>query len=189
MVHATGSGRNRPCRRATEGLRSEQIHLRVSPAEATAWRVKTEAAGVPLSDLPRQAMARTRTWTSAAAEVERDRTRQVARIDNNLNQIARCTNTHASAIDAIKIIANLVYLSQTLDKVAHVGEEADDARCRFITRGTGSARAAVDYLLGERDAAGKPRDGVEVRRGDPDMVAAVANALKFEHKYTSGVIA
>ena len=60
---------------------------------------------------------------------------------------------------------------------------------KFIARGTGSARAAVDYLLGERDAAGKPRDGVEVRRGDPDMVAAVADSLEFKHKYTSGVIA
>ena len=43
---------------------------------------------------------------------------------------------------------------------------------KFIARGTGSAKAAVDYLLGERDAAGQPRDGVEVRRGDPDHVAA-----------------
>ena len=60
---------------------------------------------------------------------------------------------------------------------------------KFIARGTGSAGAAVDYLLGERDAAGQVRDGVEVRRGDPDHVAAVADALEFEHKYTSGVIA
>ena len=60
---------------------------------------------------------------------------------------------------------------------------------KFIARGTGSARAAVDYLLGERDAAGNVRDGVEVRRGDPDTVAAVADALAFKHQYTSGVIA
>ena len=52
---------------------------------------------------------------------------------------------------------------------------------KFIARGTGSARAAVDYLLGKRDAAGKLRDGVEVRRGDADMVAAVADSLKFKH--------
>jgi len=44
---------------------------------------------VPLSDLLRQAMARTRTWTAAAADVERERTRQVARIGSNLNQLAR----------------------------------------------------------------------------------------------------
>ena len=60
---------------------------------------------------------------------------------------------------------------------------------KFLARGTGSARAAARYLLGERDAAGKLREGVEVLRGNPDMVAAVADTLAFEHKYTSGVIA
>ena len=43
---------------------------------------------------------------------------------------------------------------------------------KFLARGTGSARDAADYLLGERDAAGKPREGVEVLRENPDMVAA-----------------
>ena len=60
---------------------------------------------------------------------------------------------------------------------------------KFLARGTGAARDAADYLLGERDAAGKPREGVEVLRGDPNQVAAVADTLPFEHKYTSGVIA
>ena len=60
---------------------------------------------------------------------------------------------------------------------------------KFIARGTGSARAAADYLLGERDAAGQPREGVAVLRGDPDLVAAIADSLEFEHKCTSGVIA
>ena len=60
---------------------------------------------------------------------------------------------------------------------------------KFLARGTGSAGGAADYLLGERDAAGKPREGVEVLRGDPHQVAAVADTLPFEHKYTSGVIA
>ena len=60
---------------------------------------------------------------------------------------------------------------------------------KFLARGTGSAGAAARYLLGERDAAGKPREGVEVLRGNPDMVAAVADTLAFEHRYTSGVIA
>ena len=70
-----------------------------------------------------------------------------------------------------------------------VSVETLTVHVKFIARGTGSAKATVDYLLGERDAAGELRDGVEVRRGDPDMVAAVADTLEFEHKYTSGVIA
>ena len=60
---------------------------RVSPTELADWRAKAAAAGVPLSALLRQAMART--WTARAAAVERERTRQIARIGNNLNQIAR----------------------------------------------------------------------------------------------------
>ncbi|MCY4599266.1 MAG: AlpA family phage regulatory protein [Acidobacteria bacterium] len=32
--------------------RTGQIHLRVSPSEAAAWRAKAEAAGVPRSGLP-----------------------------------------------------------------------------------------------------------------------------------------
>ena len=60
---------------------------------------------------------------------------------------------------------------------------------KFLARGTGSARDAADYLLGARDAVGKPREGVEVLRGDPHQVASVADTLAFEHKYTSGVIA
>ena len=50
---------------------------------------------------------------------------------------------------------------------------------RFLARGTGSARAAADYLLAERDATGQPRVGVEVLRGDPHLVAAVADALQL----------
>ncbi len=43
---------------------------------------------------------------------------------------------------------------------------------KFLARCTGSARAAAEYLLGARDAAGQPREGVEVLRGDPHRVAA-----------------
>ena len=60
---------------------------------------------------------------------------------------------------------------------------------KFLAHGTGSAGKAAGYLLGERDAAGEPREGVEVLRGDPHQTAAMADALDFEHRYTSGVIA
>ncbi len=58
----------------------------------------------------------------------------------------------------------------------------------FLPHGNGSAQAAVDYLVGERDAAGHRREGSEVLRGNPDMVAAVADSLEFERRYTSVVI-
>ncbi len=60
---------------------------------------------------------------------------------------------------------------------------------KFLARGTGSAQAAADYLLRETDSQGQVREDVTVLRGDPDGVAAVADSLEFDHKYTSGVIA
>ena len=80
----------------------------VSPVEFADWRAKALATGVPLSALLREAMARTRTWTAPAAAVERERTRQVARIGNNLNQIARWANTYASTAEAVEVVAHLV---------------------------------------------------------------------------------
>lgn len=59
----------------------------------------------------------------------------------------------------------------------------------FLKHGTGSARSASGYVLAPTDALGDRRAGVEVLRGDPELVAAVADGLRFKHRYTSGVIA
>ena len=77
--------------------RTGVVTARVSATEFADWRAKAAAAGVPLSALIRRAMARTRTWTARAAEVERERTREVGRIGNNLNQIARWASMHIPA--------------------------------------------------------------------------------------------
>ncbi len=65
------------------------VAARVTTAEHAAWRDKAAAAGLSPSALLREAMARTRTWTAPAMAVESERTRQIARIGNNLNQLAR----------------------------------------------------------------------------------------------------
>ncbi|MYD88314.1 MAG: MobC family plasmid mobilization relaxosome protein [Acidobacteria bacterium] len=107
--------------------RTVRAHVRLSPAELAAWRAKAAAAGVPLSDLLRQAMARTRTWTAADAAIERERNRQVARIGNNLNQLARWANTHTSTARAVTVIANLVAFERSLREVARFRGEGGDA--------------------------------------------------------------
>ena len=70
-------------------------------------------ARVSLSALIRRAMTRTRTWTAAAAEVER--------IGNNLNQIARWDNTHKTVAEAVEVIAHLVTVERALAALASVG--------------------------------------------------------------------
>ena len=98
--------------------RTSITSARVSKAELTEWRAKAAAAGVGLSELLRRAMARTRTWTAAATEVERERTRELARIGSNLNQIARWANTHKGNAEAVEVIAHLVAIERALDSLA-----------------------------------------------------------------------
>ena len=108
--------------------RTVLVAVRVSPAESAVWRAKAAAAGVPLSALIRRAMARTRTWTAPAAEVERERTRQVVRIGNNLNQVARWANTHKTAAEAVEVIAYLVATERALAALKPAGNPESDAR-------------------------------------------------------------
>ena len=108
--------------------RTVRVHARVSPAELADWRAKAAAVGVPLSDLLRQAMARTRTWTAPALAVERERSRQIARIGNNLNQLARWANTHKTEAEAVAVIANLVSFERSLLAVARFDGDGGDAR-------------------------------------------------------------
>ena len=102
--------------------RTAVVRARVLPSEHAAWKAKAAAAGVSPSDLLRQAMARTRTWTARAVAVERERTRQVARVGNNLNQIARWANTHAETAEAVEVIAHLVAIERAIARLAHFGD-------------------------------------------------------------------
>jgi len=108
--------------------RTVMVAARVTPAEHAAWREKAATAGVSPSALLREAMARTHTWTAAARSVERERTRQIARIGNNLNQLVRWVNTHRTAAEAVSVIAHLVSFERSLIHVARIGGETDDAR-------------------------------------------------------------
>ena len=59
---------------------------------------------------------------------------------------------------------------------------------KFLSHGKGSAGGAVSYLLGEKDHLGLARTEVQVLRGNPQMVATVADNLNFVHRYSSGVV-
>ena len=102
--------------------RSALVQVRVRPSELAVWRSKAAAAGVPLSVLVREAMARTGAWTPSPADAERERARQVERartrelnrIGHNVNQIAAWANTYKSSADAGEVLVGLVAIEQAL---------------------------------------------------------------------------
>ena len=79
------------------------VKIRASEAERAEWHAKAISAGLTLSDLVRRSVGRVRTWTVAHAEVERERTRELARIGANLNQIARWANTFKANAEALEV--------------------------------------------------------------------------------------
>ena len=58
---------------------------------------------------------------------ERERTRELARIGANLNQIARWANTFKANAEAVEIVAHLVAIERALTALADVGFPDPDA--------------------------------------------------------------
>ena len=80
------------------------IKVRLSKQEKIDWQEKAVRAGVSLSNLIRQAMKKTQTWTAADRGLISEQIRQISRIGNNLNQIAKWANTYKSTAEAIEVI-------------------------------------------------------------------------------------
>ena len=98
------------------------VKIRASRAERAEWHAKARSVGLSLSDLVRRSIGRVRTWTVAHAELERERTRELARIGSNLNQIARWANTHKENAEAVEVIVHLVAIERTLGTLGVQGE-------------------------------------------------------------------
>ncbi len=98
------------------------VKIRASEAERADWHAKARSAGLSLSDLVRRSVGRVRTWTVAHAELERERTRELARIGSNLNQIARWANIYRENAEAVEVIAHLVAIERALDTLAVEGD-------------------------------------------------------------------
>lgn len=105
--------------------RNVWVKIRASEAERAAWHVLAARAGLPLSHLVRQAIGRVRPWRVGQADVERERVRELARIGNNLNQLARWANTHKGKAKAVEVISQLVVVRRALEALFR--EEREDA--------------------------------------------------------------
>ena len=86
------------------------MKVRASDAERAEWHAKARSAGLTLSDLVRRSLGRVHTWTVPHAEV--------ARIGNNVNQIARWANTHKGAVEAVEVIGHLIDIERALAALA-----------------------------------------------------------------------
>ena len=98
------------------------VKIRASEAERADWHTKARFVGLSLSDLVRRSLGRVRSWTVAHAELERERTRELARIGSNLNQIARWANTYKENTGVLEVVTHLVAIERALDTLAIEGD-------------------------------------------------------------------
>ena len=105
--------------------RAHILRVRASDEEIDHWRALAAAAGVSLSDLVRLSLGRVRPWSPGDRAAAAERTRQVARIGNNLNQVARRVNVAALAGERLAILAALAMIEEELTEMLPDG----DGRC------------------------------------------------------------
>lgn len=97
--------------------KNKRIEIRISEADYLRLKLKSENAGISISDLIRNSALATRTWTAQDKRIKSEKVRQIARIGNNLNQIARFCNQHKSTTDTMEIVQFLVSIEHELKKV------------------------------------------------------------------------
>ena len=108
--------------------RDKWVHIKVTEEERDDWKSKSIDAGMPVSDLIRRRMSTTEVGRRVSS-VKADKLRkgdpalvaEVARLGNNLNQVAKWANTYKKSADAVEVISYLVafdrMMKDLLDKV------------------------------------------------------------------------
>ena len=94
--------------------RTNTISIRLTESEKLDWELKAHAAGLTISQVAREAMGKVRVTNVSERAISRERTRQIAKIGNNLNQIARWANTYKSTADTVEVVTHLIAIEQAL---------------------------------------------------------------------------
>lgn len=107
--------------------RDKLLTIKVSSAERADWQQQATAAGMTLSDLIRARMS-----SPTVCRAPRRQRRLVAdpallaaiaRAGNNLNQIARWSNTYKSAADAAQVLIALAAIERQLSSFLNSGRQ------------------------------------------------------------------
>ena len=91
------------------------IKIRASEAQRDAWYEKARLKGVTFSELVRQSLDGVRVQRRhQLRRVDPDLLRQLARLGNNLNQLARWANRDQRYIEGATVLARLVEIDREL---------------------------------------------------------------------------
>ena len=102
-----------------------RIEIRTTPEEKQRWQVFAENKGVSLSELVRSALGGQRLRKRRdPPKVDPDLLRELARIGNNLNQLARAANRH-EPVTATALLSRLIEIDRDLGALRAAHTRAD----------------------------------------------------------------
>lgn len=93
-------------------IRSAWIKMRVTVAEKENILAKAAVQGQTVTDFIRQ---RALDYRLRQAPLEKELLREIARIGNNLNQLARWARTYKNAADSMTVITELLAIEKELE--------------------------------------------------------------------------
>lgn len=85
----------------------KKIQVRLTESDLKKWREKSDITGVPMSDLVRNFMSNPRWKPADNRRQHKEKILALARIGNNLNQVAKWVNIYKSKADALEVLAAL----------------------------------------------------------------------------------
>ncbi len=94
--------------------KTNTIIVRVTNEEKLHWELSAHQKGISLSLLIRNSLNEYTGGSVAQENQDKELILQVARIGNNLNQIARWANTYKDAAEAGEVIAGLLAIESAL---------------------------------------------------------------------------
>ncbi len=98
----------------TKVNKTNHIGIRATDDEKLNWELKAHAEGLKTSQLARYLLNKYSTGYASDKQSRQEFNRQVARIGNNLNQIARWANTYKDDAEATQVISSLARIESSL---------------------------------------------------------------------------
>lgn len=100
--------------------KTRRVEVRFSEKEYDELSVIADKGDTTVSDVVRLSATRVKTITLGAKRAQQERVREIAKIGNNINQIARWVNTHKSNADTINVLTHLREIDKSIKRLCDV---------------------------------------------------------------------
>lgn len=103
------------------------VQIQCSEEQRDNWKAKAGASGVSLSEMLRIALEESKLKRRQRIDVDPNLIRELARIGNNLNQLAHWANQKKSAAQAVEVVSHLSAIENELSSLRRFIEGGPDA--------------------------------------------------------------